>query len=108
MYTIVNGKLPWIDWKMPHIIGGVNVGSGGRVNFLTLARWLTRVHPQVNVKVSRSILCFRGGNSRTLNTLSIYLSSYDKLQEQEHCHENHTYRKVIRKQTHWGKIICPE
>jgi len=78
------------------------------VHFQTLVRRITRAHPQVNVRVSRRILGFRGGNSRSLNTLSIYSSSYDKLQEQEHRHENHTYRKIIRKQIHSEKVIRPE
>ena len=25
MYTVVNDEPLWIDWKMPHIIGGVHV-----------------------------------------------------------------------------------
>jgi len=28
MYTVVIDELPWIDWKMPYIIGGVHVGWG--------------------------------------------------------------------------------
>ena len=108
IYTVVNDEPPWIDWKIPHIIEGVNVGSGGLVHFLTLVCWITCAHPQVNVRVSRRILYFRGRNSGSLNTLSIYLSSCDKLQEQEHCHENHTHRKMICTQTHSEKIIRPE
>jgi len=109
MYTVVNDEPPWIDWKMSYISGRVNVVSADRVHFLTLVRQITHAHPQVNVRVSRRmILRFRGGNSRSQNTLSIYSSSYDKLQEQEHHHENYTHRTIIRTQTHSEKIIRPE
>jgi len=108
MYTVVNNEPPWIDWKMPHIIGVMNVASGRRVYFLTLVRQIIGAHPQVNIRVSRRILCFRGGTSRSLYTLSIYSSSYNKLQEQEHRHENHTHRKIILTQTHSEQIIRPE
>ena len=33
MYSVVNDEPAWIDWKMPHIIGGVNVVSGRRGPF---------------------------------------------------------------------------
>jgi len=28
MYRVVNDEPPWIDWKMPHIIGGLDVRLG--------------------------------------------------------------------------------
>jgi len=68
------------------------------VHFLTLVCLISRAHPQVNVRVSRRILCFRGGNSRSLNTFSLYSSSYNMLQEQEPRHENYKHRKIIRTQ----------
>jgi len=30
MYSVVQDEPPWIDWKMPHIISGVNMVMGGR------------------------------------------------------------------------------
>ena len=33
VYTVVNDRPPWIDWKIPHIIGGVHVGLDGRGPF---------------------------------------------------------------------------
>ena len=88
--------------------GGLNGRSGGPVQFLSLVPRIALAHPLVNVRVSRRILCFRGRHSRILNTLSIYSSSYDKLQEPEHHHENHTRIRIIRTQTHSDKIIRPE
>ena len=56
---VVNDKAPWIDWKMSHNIGGVHVGLGGPCPFFDLVRPITHVHPQVNVGLSRRILCFQ-------------------------------------------------
>ena len=33
MYTVVNDEPPWINLKMPHIIGEVHVGLGGQGPF---------------------------------------------------------------------------
>jgi len=59
MYTVVNDKPPWIDWKMPHIIGGLHVGSGARGPFSDPGPPDQTYTPQVNVSGSRRILCFR-------------------------------------------------
>jgi len=58
-YTVVNDEPPWIDWKMPHIIGGLHVGSGGRGPFADPRPPDQTCTPQVNVRVSRRILCFQ-------------------------------------------------
>ena len=56
MYTIVNDELPWIDWKMPHIIGGLHVGSGGQGPFSDTRPADQTCTPHLNVRVSRRIL----------------------------------------------------
>jgi len=59
MYTIVNDEPLWIDWKMPLIIGGLHVGSGRRGPFSDHRPPDQTCTPQVNVRVSRRILCFQ-------------------------------------------------
>jgi len=59
MYTGVNDEPPWIDWKMPHIIGGLHVGLSGRGLFSHPGPPDQTCTPAVNVRVSRRILCFQ-------------------------------------------------
>jgi len=59
MYTIVNDEPPGINWKMPDIIGGLPVGSGGPGPFSDPRSPDQTCTPQVNARVSRRILCFQ-------------------------------------------------
>jgi len=57
--TVVNDEPQWIDWKMPHIIGGLHVGSGGRRPSSDTRPPDQKCTPQLNLRVRRSILCFQ-------------------------------------------------
>jgi len=96
MNTVVNDEPPWIDWKMPLVSGGVHVISGEWCPFSDPPRPDYMCTPPGTCKSKyKESTSSSDGNSRRLITASIYLSSYDRLKEQEHHHEYDTHRKIM-------------